>query len=258
MSMNPLRNVPSVNDLLESPPLRTLLNRISHSAVVSTVRTVLDEVRNEVQNAAVEKTLPSVSELAERIARRVMETEKLSLEPAVNATGVLFGDDSGRAPLADAAVEAIAAAARDFSGLELDPTTGRRPPRLAAVEGLLGEITGAEAALVVNNGAGATLLALSALAAGREVVVSRGDLIEFGPSYRLPQLIEASGAVLREVGAAHQTRADDYAEAIGETTAPVAASWGASRWARPKRFSTDVDNNERIGISCRAFFSGSW
>ena len=153
MSMNPLRNVPSVNDLLESPPLRTLLNRISHSAVVSTVRTVLDEVRSEVQTAAVEKTLPSVSELAERIARRVMETEKLSLEPAVNATGVLFGDDSGRVPLADAAVEAVAAAARDFSGMELDPTTGRRLPRLAAVEGLLGEITGAEAALVVNNGA---------------------------------------------------------------------------------------------------------
>ena len=83
MSINPLRNIPSVNDLLESPPLRTLLNRISHSAVVSTVRTVLDEVRTEVQSAAVEKTLPSVSELAERIARRVVETEKLSLEPAV-------------------------------------------------------------------------------------------------------------------------------------------------------------------------------
>ena len=221
MSINPLRNIPSVNDLLESPPLRALVERISHSAMVSTVRTVLEELRSEVQNAAVERTLPSVTELAERIARRVMETETSSLRPVINATGALWDTGLGRAPLADAAVEEIAAVARDYASLELDLATGRRCRRTTAVEGLLRELTGAEAALVVNNNAGATMLVLSALAAGREVIVSRGQLIQIGDSFRLPEVITASGAVLREVGTTNNTRLDDYAEAIGQQTAAL-------------------------------------
>lgn len=219
--MNPLRNIPSVNELLESPSLRVILNRINRSTVVSTVRSVLDEVRNEVQNAAVERTLPSVSELAERIARRVMEAEKPSLVPVINATGILLGAGLGRAPLAEAALEEIKLAARDYASLELDLATGRRSPRMGAVEGLLSELTGAEAALVLNNNAGATMLTLAAIAAGREVIVSRGELIEIGESFRLPHLIAASGAMLREVGTANKTRLDDYAEAISDQTAAL-------------------------------------
>ncbi len=221
MAMNPLRNLPSVGELLESPPLRGLLDRISRHAVTSTVRSVLDEVRSEVHNAAAEKTLPSVSELAERIARRVMETERSALEPVINATGILLDDALGRAPLAEAAVEAIRAAARDYVNLELDLASGRPARRVAPVEPLLKQITGAEAALVVNNGAGATLLACAALAAGRELIVSRGHLIAIGRSYRLSEMIAAGGAVLREVGAANQTRPDDYLEAIGPQTAAL-------------------------------------
>ncbi|MFH1264540.1 MAG: L-seryl-tRNA(Sec) selenium transferase [Planctomycetota bacterium] len=219
--MNPLRNIPSVNELLESPPLRALVDRISHSAVVSTVRTVLEEVRSEVQSAAVERTLPSVTELAERIARRVMETETSSLRPVINATGALWGAGLGRAPLAEDAVEEMAAVARDYAGLEVDLATGRRSSRTAAVEGLLKELTGAEAALVVNNHAGATMLAFDALAAGREVIVSRGELVELADGFRLPEMIAASGAVLREVGTTNQTRPDDYANAIGPETAAL-------------------------------------
>ncbi|MBN2477650.1 MAG: L-seryl-tRNA(Sec) selenium transferase [Pirellulales bacterium] len=221
MSPNPLRNIPSVNELLESPPLRGLVDRISHNVVVSTVRTVLDEMRNEVQTAASEKTLPSVSDLAERIAQRIVAGEVPALRPAINATGILLHTGLGRSPLAEAAIEEMAAVARDYASVELDLGSGQRSQRKVAVEGLLRELTGAEAAMVVNNNAGATMLALAALAAGREVIVSRGQLIEIGGSYRLPEVMAASGATLREVGTTNKTRLGDYRHAIGEQTAAL-------------------------------------
>jgi len=221
MSPNPLRSIPSVNELLDSPPLRKLVEKISHNVVVTTVRTVLDEVRHEVQTAASEKTLPSMSDLAERIARRIAERETPALRPVINATGILLHTNLGRSPLAEEAIEEMAAVARDYASVELDLATGGRSRRKAAVEGLLKELTSAEAALVVNNNAGATMLTLSALAAGREVVVSRGQLIEIGGSYRLPDVMAASRAVLREVGTTNKTRLEDYAAAIGENTAAL-------------------------------------
>jgi L-seryl-tRNA(Ser) seleniumtransferase len=219
MSPNPLRNIPSVSELLESPPLKALVDRINHNAVVSAVRTVLDEMRTEVQTAAAEMTLPNVPDLAERIARRIMETETPSLRPVINATGILLHTGLGRSPLADEAIADMTAVARDYASVEMDLPTGRRSHRSVAVENLLKELTGAEAALVVNNNAGATMLTLAALAAGREVIVSRGQLIEIGGSYRLPEVMSASGAVLREVGATNKTHLSDYVRAIGEQTA---------------------------------------
>ena len=139
----------------------------------------------------------------------------------INATGVLLHTGLGRAPLAEVAIAEIAATARDYASVELDLRSGRRSQRTLAVEGLLTELTGAEAALVVNNNAGATMLALAALAAGREVVVSRGQLIEIGGSYWLPDVMTACGGVLREVGATNKTRLDDYARAIGSQTAAL-------------------------------------
>jgi len=221
MSPNPLRNIPSVNELLESPPLRGLVDKISHNLVVSTVRTVLDEVRAEVQTAAAEMTFPSVSDLADRIAKQIMRHESPSLRPVINATGILLHTGLGRSPLAEEAVEAVVAVARDYASVELDLATGQRSQRKVAVEGLLKELTGAEAAMVVNNNAGATMLALSALAAGREVIVSRGQLIEIGGSFRLPNVMATSGAVLREVGTTNKTHLKDYEEAISEQTAAL-------------------------------------
>jgi L-seryl-tRNA(Ser) seleniumtransferase len=221
MSLNSLRSIPSVNELLENPALKGLVERVSHSAVVRSVRSVLDELRAEVQVAATEKTLPNPAELAERIARRVMEGEQSSLRPVINATGILLHTGLGRAPLAEEAVEEIAAAACNYASLEIDLKSGKRSQRVAAVEGILEEITGAEAALVVNNNAGATMLALLVLAAGREVIVSRGELIEIGGSFRLPDVMAASGAILKEVGATNKTHLHDYAGAIGESTAAL-------------------------------------
>jgi L-seryl-tRNA(Ser) seleniumtransferase len=221
MSPNPLRNIPSVNELLDSPPLRRLVDRLSHNVVVSTVRSVLDEVRQEVQHAATDMTLPSVSELAERVARRITEVELPALQPVINATGILLHPDLGHAPLAEEATPAAAAVAQDYANLELDLSTAQHCRRTAAVESLLRQLTGAEAALVVNNHAGALMLTLAALATGREVIVSRGQLAEIDGGFRLPEGVAASGAVLREVGTVNISRTSDYLDAIGDRTAAL-------------------------------------
>jgi L-seryl-tRNA(Ser) seleniumtransferase len=221
MSPNPLRNIPSVNELLESPPLRKLVDRISHNVVVSAVRTALDELRTEVQTAASEMTMPSAADLAERIAHRIAERDVPPLRPVINATGILLHTGLGRSPLAEEAIAEMTAVCRDYASLEIDLATGRRSRRTAAVADLLKELTGAEAALAVNNNAGATMLTLAALAAGREVIVSRGQLIEIGGSFRLPDVMAASGAVLREVGTTNKTHLQDYARAIGPETAAL-------------------------------------
>lgn len=229
MPSNLLRNIPSVGELLDTPTLRTLVDRVSHNVVVSGVRSVLDELRGEVQAAASTGTLPAVGDLAERIARRVLQGESPALRPVVNATGILLHTGLGRAPLSTAALEAMLAVGRDYASVELDLASGQRSQRSTAVEGLLKELTGAEAAAVVNNCAGATLLTLAAVAAGREVIVSRGELIEIGGSYRLPDVMQASGAVLREVGTTNKTRQADYRAACGPQT-------GALLLAHPSNF----------------------
>ncbi len=221
MANSLLRNLPSVSELLESPQLKSLSDRLSRNVVVSGVRSFLDEVRGELQMAASERSLPHVGELAERIARRILQGEEPSLRPVINATGILLHTGLGRAPLADAAIAAMVEVARDYASVEIDLASGKRSQRVAAVEPLICQLTGAEAAAVVNNNAGATLLALAALAAGREVIVSRGELIEIGGSYRLPDVMSASGARLREVGTTNKTRLEDYRRAIGPETAAL-------------------------------------
>ena len=221
MAGNLLRNLPSVNELLESPPLKGLVSRVSHNVVVTRVRSFLDDLRGEIQATAAEVRFPDVKELAQRIAERILEAEKPHLRPVINATGVLLHTGLGRAPLADEAIAEMAAVARDYASVELDLAGGQRSQRVLAVEGLLAELTGAEAALVVNNNAGATMLALAALAAAREVIVSRGQLIEIGGSYRLPEVMATSGAVMREVGTTNKTRLDDYQRAVGDGTAAL-------------------------------------
>jgi L-seryl-tRNA(Ser) seleniumtransferase len=218
MPTNVLRNLPSVNDLLESPPLRRLRDSLSHGVVVGGVRSFLDNLRRDVQSAASEVGLPDVGDLAERIAQWILRQEDSPLRPAVNATGVLLHTGLGRAPLADAAVEAIAAVAGGYATVEVDPHTGQRSQRTVAVQRLLQQLTGAESALVVNNNAGATLLALAAIAAGKEVIVSRGQLIEIGGSYRLPDVMSASGCRLREVGTTNKTRISDFESAVNDQT----------------------------------------
>lgn len=221
MSSNILRNLPSVNELLDSPPVAALVERLSHNVVVGAVRSVLDDVRTQLKDAAVDGTALNLHELAERVARRALESDRNTLQPVINATGILLHTGLGRAPLAQAASDAMLAVANDYASVELDLVTGKRSHRVRAVERLLCELTGAEAAAVCNNNAGATMLTLAAVAAGREVIVSRGELIEIGGSFRLPDVMATSGAVLREVGTTNKTHLADYRRAIHENTAAL-------------------------------------
>lgn len=221
MSNPVLRSIPSVSELLESPPLRRLVDRVSHNVVVGGVRTFLDNLRRDVQSAAAEIKMPAVGELAEKIADWIVHEERPTLRRVINATGIILHTGLGRAPLAAEAVQAIAEVASGYATLEVDPLTGERSQRVLSVAKLLTELTRAEAATVVNNNAAATLLTLSALATGREVIVSRGQLIEIGGSYRLPDVMTASGAKLREVGTTNKTRLSDYEAAIHSDTAAI-------------------------------------
>lgn len=221
MSPNPLRNIPSVNDLLEYPRLRKLVDRISPGVVVSGVRTVLEEVRTEVQTAASEMTLPSLSELAERITRRVLETAHSGQTPLINATGVLLCPELGGPPLAAEAIAEMSSVAGEFASIELDLATGQPSRRGLAVEAMLTELSGAEAALVTSSRAGAILLAAAAMAAGRELIVARGHLVALTRRCRLVEVIAAGGATVREVGAADSCSIEDYQQAIGERSAAM-------------------------------------
>jgi L-seryl-tRNA(Ser) seleniumtransferase len=215
---SPLRSLPSVHAVLAREELAAALSEDGRSAVVHNVRLAIEEARAEIRGGR------SVATDAASLARRALEIGRADgamLRPVINATGVLLNTGLGRAPLADEAVEAVARVGRGYCNLEIDLAGGQRGSRTSGVASLLCELTGAEAATVVNNNAAATVLCLRALAAGREVVVSRGQLIEIGGSFRLPEIFEVSGARLREVGTTNKTRLDDYARAIGPDTAAL-------------------------------------
>lgn len=215
---NIFRNLPSVNQLLENPQLKQMVESVNHSVVADGVRTFLDDLRSQVSNAAEEIPIPSPNEIAEKIADWLKSEERPYLRPVINGTGIILHTGLGRAPLATDAINAVNEIAVGYASVEVDLKTGERGQRIKAVERLLCELTGAEAALIVNNNAAATMIALSALAAGTEVIVSRGQLIEIGGSYRLPDVMECSGAKLKEVGTTNKTHLYDYENAIGEET----------------------------------------
>lgn len=218
---NPFRNLPSVNQLLESPQLKSLVDTVNHNVVVNGVRSFLERVRTEMTDSSGDVHVPTPSELAERIAKWISGEEVPKLRPVINATGVLLHTGLGRAPLAEEALAEMNAIASGYASVEIDMATGKRGQRDVAVRRLLCQLTGAPAATVVNNNAAATMLALSALAGGREVIVSRGQLVEIGGSYRLPEVMQCSGARLREVGTTNKTHLADYEAAITEETGAI-------------------------------------
>ena len=215
---NIFRNLPSVNQLLESPQLKQMVETVNHNVVVDGVRTFLDDLRTQVSNAAEDVPIPSPNEIADKIADWLKSEERPYLRPVINGTGIILHTGLGRAPLANDAIQAVNEISIGYASVEVDLKSGQRGQRIKAVERLLCELTGAEAALIVNNNAAATMIALSALAAGTEVIVSRGQLIEIGGSYRLPDVMECSGAKLKEVGTTNKTHLYDYENAIGEQT----------------------------------------
>ncbi|MEW6440434.1 MAG: L-seryl-tRNA(Sec) selenium transferase [bacterium] len=214
-----LESLPAVHEVLQWPGLvGDGQQRFPRWALRQAVQEVLDRQRREMLQGERTSTDPPPA-----IVRSVLaEAERLlrpSLRPLVNATGVVLHTNLGRAPLAPEALDAIERAARSYSNLELDLESGKRGVRYRHVERLLCDLTGAEAALVVNNNAAAVLLALRVLAQGREVVVSRGELVEIGGSFRIPDILRESGATLVEVGTTNRTHPRDYEKAIGPSTA---------------------------------------
>ena len=205
-----LRDLPSVDELAADERLASTGPR---ALVIAAVRSALARAREEIQAGA------DPGDLIGRVELELAAARGPRLQRAINATGVIVHTNLGRAPLAQEALERVTAVARGYSNLEYDLGAGGRGSRQDHVAPILRRLTGAEAALVVNNNAAAVLLALAALAEGREVLVSRGELIEIGDGFRIPDVLARSGAHLHEVGTTNRTRAADYERAIGPETA---------------------------------------
>jgi L-seryl-tRNA(Ser) seleniumtransferase len=221
--MSDFRWIPSIELLRQRPALRALEARFGAEATVAALRAAAADVRAAIARGDDELSTEAavVSRVEAAAAAQLGDLFQPSLQPVINATGVIIHTNLGRAPLATAAIDRVAEVARGYSSLEYDLTRGARGRRDVHAEALLCRLTGAEAAVVVNNNAAATLLVLAALAAGREVIVSRGELVEIGGGFRVPDVMAQSGATLREVGTTNKTRGSDYAAAINEHTALI-------------------------------------
>jgi len=200
-------------ELRELPSVDELARGVDDPLAIEAARAVIASARSEIQAGR------DPGDLRARLRAELTELRRPSLRNVLNATGVIVHTNLGRAPLPEAALTQVAVAASGYSNLELDLANGTRGSRQVHVDALLQRLTGAEAALVVNNNAGALLLAVAALAEGREVVASRGELIEIGDGFRIPEVLERSGARLVEVGTTNRTRAADYERALTEATA---------------------------------------
>jgi L-seryl-tRNA(Ser) seleniumtransferase len=215
-----LRQIPSIDRLLLAPGAAALIERYGRERAVAALRESVDVLRAALANGGGSALDPAdESALCRDAAARLEAEERPSLRPAINATGVVLHTALGRAVLARAAIDAVTAAAGHHSVLEIDIESGERGSRLDHVRGVLRRLTGCEDAIVVNNNAAAVLLAIATLAADREVVISRGQLVEIGGSFRIPDVIRQSGARLVEVGATNKARLSDYQAAMGEETA---------------------------------------
>jgi L-seryl-tRNA(Ser) seleniumtransferase len=214
-----LRQIPSVDELLTQPRLASLVKRVDRTLLLEITRATLADLRARItgDQQTLILTLDTAA-LEEHITSTVEQILSRSLQPVINATGVILHTNLGRAPLTEAAVEEFRRTATQYSNLEYDLETGARGKRDVHTAQLLERLTGAESAIVVNNCAAAVLLVLAALAKGGEVIVSRGELIEIGDGFRIPEIMAESGAVLREVGTTNRTRIADYESAINQNT----------------------------------------
>ncbi|MGC8861856.1 MAG: L-seryl-tRNA(Sec) selenium transferase [Armatimonadota bacterium] len=219
-----LRELPSVDELMKTETVARLITEHDRSVVVGVVRSVLDSVRSEICRSETPEDLRgalSLERLAERVASELDAKFAPSLRRAINAVGIILHTGLGRAVLSQKAIEAVNDVIQGYCNLATDIEEGRRSSRDAHFSDLLCELTGAEAATVACNNSAATMLILNTLAKGKEVIVSRGQLVEIGGSFRLPEVMATSGAILREVGTTNKTHLSDYANAVNENTAAI-------------------------------------
>jgi len=218
--MADFRRIPSIDQLLRRPEAVALAAAHGHDATRTALRDAAAALRDAIATGQAPGDAPGDAVVA-AAARALAAAEVGSLRPVVNATGVVIHTNLGRAPLGARALTRVAEVARGYATLEYDLAAGRRGSRSVHAEGLLTSLTGAEAAVVVNNNAAAMMLVLAALARGREVLISRGQLVEIGGGFRVPDIMAQSGAMLREVGTTNRTRLSDYTAALGPATALV-------------------------------------
>lgn len=244
---NLLRELPSVDRLLKHPKGKLLLTRLNRNYVTQTCRLTLEDLRRSIQQS---KAMPAgefrEDAILSRVEERISADGEPKLVPVINATGTILHTNLGRALLPEAAIEALRRVGSHPVNLEYDLSVGKRGKREEAIEGLLLEFTGAEAATVVNNNAAAVLLGLNTLAYGKEVIVSRGELIEIGGSFRIPEIMAKSGAILKEVGSTNRTHSKDYEKAITKKTALLLKVHTSNY--RIVGFTSEVDFGELVSI----------
>ena len=215
------RQIPSVDELLVTSGIKSMLSTIPRALVLRAIRQILDELREEIRKAHIGDEMPDVglSTVVDQITRRVSILSQPSLRQVINATGVIVHTNLGRSPVPKRVITAFNSLAGCYSNLEYDLNIGKRGSRYVHVQDILRELTGAEDALVVNNNAAAVLIALDTIAKGKEVVISRGQLVEIGGSFRMPDVMRKSGAKMFEVGTTNKTTIRDYEAAIVSDTA---------------------------------------
>ncbi|GAC1300772.1 MAG: hypothetical protein NVSMB27_41160 [Ktedonobacteraceae bacterium] len=213
---NQLRLLPSIDELLQSAVGQQLITRYSRTMALRALRATIAQARTDIRSGS---PCPSSEQLLAAAEQTLGREQLPHLRPVINATGVIINTNLGRAPLSQQALQAVQQVAEGYSNLEYELEAGERGLRHTHVTELLRELTGAEAALVTNNNAAAVLLALSALAMGREVIISRGQLVEIGGGFRVPDVMRQSGCQLVEVGTTNRTRISDYEAALSEQTA---------------------------------------
>ncbi|MBX9680200.1 MAG: L-seryl-tRNA(Sec) selenium transferase [Gemmataceae bacterium] len=244
MSDNPYRNLPSVNDVVQSPPLASLVSEYGQDVVTHAARDAIAAWRKRLANGESQAT--NADSLASEAAVSLSHELRPRLRRVINATGIVLHTNLGRAPMAETAAKAAYDAARGYLNLELDLETGKRSSRQSPIREWVCRITGAEAATAVNNNAAATVIALRALCQGKEVIVSRGQLIEIGGSFRIPDIMAVSGAKLVEVGTTNITRIADFERAITENTAALMQIHTSNY--RISGFSKSVSLAELVGL----------
>lgn len=220
MNQELLRRLPKVDVLLADTAMQAACARWPYAFVKETVQAYLSELRGKIMGEAI-SALPTLAEMEQAILAQLENRGVYSLRRVINATGVILHTNLGRSPLGDAICEHIADVAKGYSNLEFNLAAGKRGSRYDHIETILCELTGAEAAMVVNNNAGAVFLMLNTLAAGKRVAISRGELVEIGGAFRVPEIMEQSGAELIEIGTTNKTRLSDYETAISQKQASV-------------------------------------
>ena len=218
---NLLKTLPAIDKLLSIPLLADLKTAHPHLLILEAAQETVESLRQQILDDKQHLPDLSVTSVAKNVFAKVLEKAKPSLRSVINVTGTLLHTNLGRAPLCEQGLRAITDVAQGYSNLEYDLISGKRGKRFTHVEHLICKLTGGEAATVVNNNAGAVMLALAALAGGKSALVSRGELIEIGGSFRIPDIMAASGVHLTEVGTTNKTHLKDYEEALGPDTSLI-------------------------------------